>query len=524
LLIIDDNVDYGITLLEQISDGYPDQYHVDIVQTASAALQALKERGPYQVVLVDIKLPNENGIELTRQIIEKYPLIRVMLMSGHTDLVSMVKTLLFGAEKIFEKPLRIQQLIELIDNPRIKQRQSDMVPVELIRLKDLDETPFDIFLTFSFKKMVKVFAQGRSIESERIDKLIEKGQEYLFVPRDEYLSFHNYLYVPIHITMLVENTKIPFEIFDYQETRFSKVMARDGKLAGDFIQSHKSKGIKKLYIKDTDEEAFQHYLDDCLSTILEAPDRNVPEKAQALATFSRAKIQDALSDTNAYHIKSLGKVQKNLHHFIDDHSEGLGDLLHLPHEDDLIYQHSFNVATISYLLFLKIKEQIDAKNPQFSNLYIDGNESQNILFYGGLLHDIGEILLKKAFMALDNDNPQKTQLPDFFKDHVDAGVKEVSQINTLPAKVVEVIAQHEEYCDGSGLPNGLKKTQISLYGQIISLVNYYDGLVTKQGRSPADALTDIKANEKKFNKLFIPLLEEIAELTESTQSHDKLAS
>jgi HD-GYP domain-containing protein (c-di-GMP phosphodiesterase class II) len=127
-------------------------------------------------------------------------------------------------------------------------------------------------------------------------------------------------------------------------------------------------------------------------------------------------------------------------------------------------------------------------------------------------------------MALDNDNPQKTQLPDFFKDHVDAGVKEVSQINTLPAKVVEVIDQHEEYCDGSGLPNGLKKTQISLYGQIISLVNYYDGLVTKQGRSPADALTDIKANEKKFNKLFIPLLEEIAELTESTQSHDKLAS
>ncbi len=78
VLIVDDNVavcDAITGLLEQ------EDYAVEAVHDAAHALIAIGERR-FRLALIDAKLKDESGLDLAREILDRQPGFRMILMSG----------------------------------------------------------------------------------------------------------------------------------------------------------------------------------------------------------------------------------------------------------------------------------------------------------------------------------------------------------------------------------------------------------------------------------------------------------
>jgi two-component system nitrogen regulation response regulator GlnG len=81
--------------------------------SAREALEALAG-GPPQVLISDIRMPGQSGIELLQQVKEKHPAVPVIVMTAYSDLESAVAAFQGGAYEYLPKPFDVDQAVELI--------------------------------------------------------------------------------------------------------------------------------------------------------------------------------------------------------------------------------------------------------------------------------------------------------------------------------------------------------------------------------------------------------------------------
>ena len=104
VLIVDDDV----ALREQLSAYLPRQgIDCRFVADSAAALSALAEHRP-EVVLLDVQLPDMNGLALAAQIAAMRPRPRIVLMSGYDDAVCAAKQSNIEVFAVIEKPVPLR--------------------------------------------------------------------------------------------------------------------------------------------------------------------------------------------------------------------------------------------------------------------------------------------------------------------------------------------------------------------------------------------------------------------------------
>jgi two-component system nitrogen regulation response regulator GlnG len=81
--------------------------------SAREALEALPEGAP-QVLISDIRMPGQSGIELLQEVREKHPAVPVIVMTAYSDLDSAVAAFQGGAYEYLPKPFDVDQAVELI--------------------------------------------------------------------------------------------------------------------------------------------------------------------------------------------------------------------------------------------------------------------------------------------------------------------------------------------------------------------------------------------------------------------------
>ncbi len=110
ILVVDDNED----LLDTFSMILKRQgFCVETADNGASAVNKFREHN-FDVTLMDIVMPEMNGVEAFRKIRELDPEASVILMTAYSEeeLIQMAKE--EGARKVINKPIRIDQLIELI--------------------------------------------------------------------------------------------------------------------------------------------------------------------------------------------------------------------------------------------------------------------------------------------------------------------------------------------------------------------------------------------------------------------------
>ena len=102
--------------------------------SAREALDALAG-GPPQVLVSDIRMPGQSGIELLQEVKQKHPAVPVIVMTAYSDLESAVAAFQGGAYEYLPKPFDVDQAVELI------RRAMDESQRELAALEPIGEVP-----------------------------------------------------------------------------------------------------------------------------------------------------------------------------------------------------------------------------------------------------------------------------------------------------------------------------------------------------------------------------------------------
>ncbi len=114
ILVIDDHpmVRDGITSIVRSSPGY------EIVGEAGTGAEGLSLARSLQpdIAIVDISLPDGNGIDLTRNILDHAPGCRVLVLSMHSKIDFIVKAFQAGASAFLAKDSSREQLLHALDS------------------------------------------------------------------------------------------------------------------------------------------------------------------------------------------------------------------------------------------------------------------------------------------------------------------------------------------------------------------------------------------------------------------------
>ncbi len=112
ICIVDDEPSILNTLSSILED---ERYQVTIAKTGGEALKVIQMEVP-DVVLLDIWMPELDGLEVLKRVREQFPHIMVIMMSGHGSVETAVKATKLGAYDYLEKPLDLEKVTILVRN------------------------------------------------------------------------------------------------------------------------------------------------------------------------------------------------------------------------------------------------------------------------------------------------------------------------------------------------------------------------------------------------------------------------
>ena len=126
VLVIDDEMNIRKTLEGVLSD---DGYRVLQAEDGARGLEVLS-RSFVDAVLLDVWMPDMDGLETLKRIREVYPILPVIMISGHGTIDTAVKAVKMGAFDFIEKPISLTKLLITLSRA-IEQGELRLENVEL---------------------------------------------------------------------------------------------------------------------------------------------------------------------------------------------------------------------------------------------------------------------------------------------------------------------------------------------------------------------------------------------------------
>lgn len=111
VLIADDEIEFTSTLEARLKLR---NFETKTVSSGIAALKAI-EKDPPDVLLLDLKMPDLNGLEVLAKVKEDFPAIEVIILTGHGSFEAGKEGMEQGAFDYIMKPVDLSQLIGKIE-------------------------------------------------------------------------------------------------------------------------------------------------------------------------------------------------------------------------------------------------------------------------------------------------------------------------------------------------------------------------------------------------------------------------
>ncbi len=86
-------------------------YDVVTASNGAEALEMIRIQNIH-VVILDVKMPGITGIEVLKEIKQDFPLIQVIMLTGHATVYGVTESLKFGATDYLLKPINIEELLQ----------------------------------------------------------------------------------------------------------------------------------------------------------------------------------------------------------------------------------------------------------------------------------------------------------------------------------------------------------------------------------------------------------------------------
>jgi DNA-binding NarL/FixJ family response regulator len=152
--------------LRSLLSSEPDMEVVGEADNGRAVVRLVQEKSP-QVVIMDISMPDLNGIEATRQIIAESPGVKIIALSMHSDSLFVLNMFKAGASGYLLKDCALEELVKAVRT--VLSRKIYLSPgISDIVIKDFvigwsppDSSAYSI-LTTREREVLQLMAEGRN--------------------------------------------------------------------------------------------------------------------------------------------------------------------------------------------------------------------------------------------------------------------------------------------------------------------------------------------------------------------------
>ena len=121
VLVVDDEAEFMETLVKRLRKR---KLTVSGVTSGEAALEQLKET-TFDIVVLDVKMPGMNGLDTLRELKKSYPLVEVIMLTGHADMEAAIEGMDVGAFDYLMKPIEIDELLYKIQDAHKRKRLNE---------------------------------------------------------------------------------------------------------------------------------------------------------------------------------------------------------------------------------------------------------------------------------------------------------------------------------------------------------------------------------------------------------------
>ncbi len=118
VLIVDDEDDFRETIVKRLNAR---KIQAEGAASGVKALEVLKDKD-FDVIVLDVKMPDMDGIETLRHIKKMKPEIEVIMLTGHASVEFGLKGMQLGAFDYVMKPAPLNELLDTIGQAYNKKR------------------------------------------------------------------------------------------------------------------------------------------------------------------------------------------------------------------------------------------------------------------------------------------------------------------------------------------------------------------------------------------------------------------
>ncbi len=113
IMLVDDEVAFVETLAKRL-----DKRNIETLSTYSGkeCLETLKTHQNLDVIVLDVKMPGMDGLETLKEIKKAFPLIEVIMLTGHATVESGIEGMKLGAFDFLMKPCDIEELASKVED------------------------------------------------------------------------------------------------------------------------------------------------------------------------------------------------------------------------------------------------------------------------------------------------------------------------------------------------------------------------------------------------------------------------
>ncbi len=129
VLIVDDEEEFREMTVKRLSKR---DINCESAPDGDTALKMIAQKN-YDVILLDVKMPGRDGIEILREIKKLTPLTEVVILTGHASVESGINGIKYGAFDYLMKPMELEALFEKLnaayERKRVQQEKIEMTQI-----------------------------------------------------------------------------------------------------------------------------------------------------------------------------------------------------------------------------------------------------------------------------------------------------------------------------------------------------------------------------------------------------------